>query len=89
MNVPTSPKMVSLQGEGVVSEPVKVKNGPASANKGFSTVSQGSHHVPVLKPAHVPYPTVFCYSAKPIFKRIALTDNMRPMSDDANGVIGG
>ena len=56
---------------GVVPELVcanKVRNGPASANQGFSTASQGSCHVhstPCWNPPTSPYPAFFA-SAKPI-----------------------
>ena len=80
-----APKM----GGRVFPEPVcanKVRDGPASANQGFSTVNQGSCHVHGTlswNPPTSPYPAFFA-SAKPIFKkRIAPTDNMWPKSDNA------
>ena len=63
--LPTSPEMVPYKGRGVV--PVcanKVSNGPASADQGFSTASQGGCHVheafPVLKQTHLPLSHLFC-----------------------------
>ena len=59
--------------KGVVPEPVcanKVRNGPASADQGFSTASQGSYHVhgtPCWNSPTSPFSTFFA-SRKPIFK---------------------
>ena len=82
--LPTSPEMVPLQGEGgVVPGPVcanKVRNGPASADQGFSTASQGSCHVHSTPCWNQPYPAFFASTKA---KRTAPTDNMRSKSDDA------
>ena len=65
-------KWCPYKGRGVVPEPVcanMVRNGPASADQGFSTATQGSCHVhstPCWNPATSPYPAFFA-SAKPIF----------------------
>ena len=56
-------KWCPYKGRGVVSMPVcanKVRNGPASADQGHSTASQGSCHVhgtPCWNPPTSPYPT--------------------------------
>ena len=61
-------KWCLYKGRGVVPEPVcanKVRNGPASADQGFSTASQGSCHVhgtPCWNPPTSPYPAFFTSS---------------------------
>ena len=71
---------------GVVPEPVcanKVRNGPASADQGFSTASQGSCHVHGTPGwTHPPPPIPPFFLAQNLSsKRIAPSDNMRPKSD--------
>ena len=81
-------KWCPYKGRGVVPEPVcanKVRNGPASANQGFSTASQGSCHVhgtPCWNPPTSPI-LLFLLAQNLSSKQIAPTDNMRPKSDDA------
>ena len=81
-------KWCPYKGRGVIPEPVcasKVRNGPAGADQGFSTASQGSCHVhgtPSWNPPTSPYLT-FLLAQNLSSKRIAPTDNMRPKSDDA------
>ena len=72
--LPTHLGMVPLQGERSGSTPIWVnnmRNGPASADQGYSTARQGSQdllnmpaHLPL---SHLPHPTFFAI-AKPVFK---------------------
>ena len=81
-------KWCPYKGRGVVPEPVcanKVRNGPASANQGFSTATQGSCHVHSTSCWNLPtspYPA-FLLAQNLSSILIAPTGNMRPKSDDA------
>ena len=66
----------------------KIRNGPASADQGCSTSSQGSCHVhgtSWLCPPTSPYPT-FLASAKSIFKMDCANIKMWPKSDNCQTV---